>query len=62
MHIEEETGRALQPVWPLWKKKNLLLLPGIDPRFLGRPSYYLASISTALYRLPFLRYTTSINR
>lgn len=46
--------KALQPVWSLWRKRTIVLLPGIHPRFLGHPARCQASIPTALSLLPFL--------
>jgi len=43
-----ETGcwmRARVPVWQIWRDQNLLLLLGIDPRFLGRGARTLHSLS-----------------
>jgi hypothetical protein len=35
------------------EEKHLLLLPGIEPRLLGRPARCLIAISTQLSRLPY---------
>jgi hypothetical protein len=45
------TGCALEPVWMIWRRENLLFQPGIKPRFLARPSRSLVAISTELCRL-----------
>ena len=37
--------RAGEPVWVILKEQNLLLLLGIDPRFLGRAACSLYSLN-----------------
>jgi hypothetical protein len=34
-------------VWTLWKRENILPLPEIEPRLLGRPAPTLFSIPTS---------------
>jgi hypothetical protein len=46
--IIKKVGRAPEPVWTLWKRKNIFPLPGIEPIFLGSPARHLDTVPTDL--------------
>jgi hypothetical protein len=50
--LATEHPRAPEPTWKLWRENNLLPLPGIESRILGRPAPNLVAIPTELSRLP----------
>lgn len=49
--LNKETLRAPQWAWTLWKK-DLLPLPGIEPRFLVQVDRTLVNIPTTLSGIP----------
>jgi hypothetical protein len=48
MPILYEAGWTPELVWTVWTDINILLLPGIESYFLGRPARSLAAVPTEL--------------
>lgn len=57
VHTGHQNGWTWYPFWTLWRRKTLLSLPVIEPRFLGHPARSLVSAELSLF--PTLNYTAS---
>jgi hypothetical protein len=48
--IEQEAERAPESVWTLYRRKSILLSPGIEPQLFGRPVLSLVAVPTQIFQ------------
>jgi hypothetical protein len=51
VHIQMEAEWVPEPVWSLWRRENVLALPGFEQLFFGHPAGSLVTILPTLFYL-----------